>query len=201
MSLEHGKKRNKNEIKFIKKNTLVLSLCGLLGCALSASAAIDVTVNGATYAITTVDYTGTLSQDLFNTLTSQVWYNVYGPNAAYNFSVAYINAVEASDPNAGTDGAEQNAYNTDFVNSFYMASGIYQAPATSESTVDEIGGYFGGVGGQLGTSSVTEPLIIAEATLVTSVPEPSAYGWGASALVLVCGGVGSIRKFRKTNAA
>ena len=40
MSLEHGKKRNKNEIKFIKKNTLVLSLCGLLGCALSASAAI-----------------------------------------------------------------------------------------------------------------------------------------------------------------
>jgi hypothetical protein len=193
---EHGKIRNENEIKLMKKQTVVLSLCGLLGCALSASAAVDVTVNGATYAITTVDYQGTLTPDLFNTLTSQVWYNVYGPNAAYYFNVDYINAVLASDPNAAADGAEQAAYNTEFVRNLFTPS---FGNATSASAVSDISGLVDA--GTTLNSSVNQPLLLAEATLVTSAPEPAAYGWAASTLVLVCGSVGSMRKFRKTNAA
>jgi len=179
----------------MKKNTIVLSLCGLVGCALSANAAIDITVNGTTYAITTVSYQGTLTPGLFNSLTSQVWYNVYGPNAAYNFDVAYINAVLASDPNAGTDGAEQAADNTEFVRTLFTSS---YANATSASTVYDIQGLIDS--GTTLNSNVTEPLILAEATVV-AVPENATYGVAAACMLVGFLGVSTLRQTRKNLAA
>lgn len=138
----------------MKKTTFVLTACGLLGCAVSANAAVDVTVNGVQYAITTVtpaltynpangnyyfSYPNTLTSDLFNTLTSQVWFGASGPNSAPNFTIAYVNAVEAADPNASTDGALQAADNTVFINSAYGAS--------SASSTTQLGGYNDGYGG------------------------------------------------------
>ena len=69
----------------MKNCQLAFVMAGVVGIAGSARAAVDVTVNGVEYAITTVtpalttgsggnqyfSYPGTLTQDLFSTLASQ----------------------------------------------------------------------------------------------------------------------------------
>jgi hypothetical protein len=189
----------------MKTKTLVLSLFGLLGCAVGAQASIDVTVNGVEYAITTVtptltydsangdsyfSYPNTLTQTLFSSLAGQAWFGATGADAAVNFSDAYIAAVEAADPNAGTDGSLQAADNTVFINSAYGA--------TSATSTTMLGGYDDGTAGNhiliYQTTPLNQPWTLAEATVV--VPEPAAYGWAGASLLLLGLGASALRKAR-----
>ena len=176
------------------KRTLALSLCGLFGCALSSNAAIDVTVNGTEYAITTVkvaltydpgtgfynfSYPSALTPALFSTLNNQVWFGASGANSPENFSTAYVNAVQAADPHASIDNALQDAETTIFINSAFGAS--------SAQAAKELTGYDDESGETLlsfyqDTPITTSTLTLAEATVV--VPEPATYG--------AIGGVGMV---------
>ncbi len=193
----------------MKSYLTILTACGALGGALSSGAQtlgpVDVSINGTVYAITTVtpaltynsangnyyfSYPNTLTPALFSTLTTQPWFGATDGNSAYNFSAAYVAAVQAADANASTDGNLQAADNTVFINTAYGTT------LATLSTTTVIAGYDDGLGGThqnlYQTTPLNQPWTLAEATVV--VPEPGAYGAAAAFLAL---GLGAVSRFRK----
>ncbi|MGO8697744.1 MAG: PEP-CTERM sorting domain-containing protein [Limisphaerales bacterium] len=146
------------------KKLILSALCGAFGCSLSSNAAIDITVNGTEYAVTTVsfDTPGTaFPSSLVSALQSQTPFytgliNHYA--TAGTFDTAYYNAVVAAGGNI------QDAANVVFA---YDASSGFIQGINDNATI---------VQGIFPNTPLNQPWNFAEVTVVSAVPEPGAYG-------------------------
>jgi hypothetical protein len=156
----------------MKKCTLLLSLCSLVGCALSSNAAVDINLGGTEYAITFVD--GTYN-GLAATLDTQPWWG--------NLSTATTAASEYLAA-GGTDGTYLFADADNKIGSGKNAYYLVQSAETGGITLN---------------TDPTATYEYAEATVV--VPESATCGLVAASMVMVCAGARTLRKSRQQSAA